>query len=212
MPDATGLSTRYEVRLNGIKIGVVRKVELSGLLDPQRAVEVRMRILSRFMKNIPIDSVTDISTDTLVGYEFLEIEAGKSPVPIREDGVLQSEPIKQAVNRADLIKALQDDVTQFDQILTQITSPDMRFGKFLTGEAEYNELLTQIEGFDQAIHRFLIPQTQLGQAFYSLRAYNAVHDPLIRLDNALATIERGEGATGRLFASDDQYNQILREL
>src|SRR5438874_13621993 len=70
MPDATGLATGSEVRLNGIRIGEVRKVELSGLLDPQRAVEVRMRVLSRFLKSIPADSLTTISADTLVGYQF----------------------------------------------------------------------------------------------------------------------------------------------
>jgi ABC-type transporter Mla subunit MlaD len=40
LPDAAGVTTDSEVRLSGIRIGGVRKVELSGSLDPRRIVRV----------------------------------------------------------------------------------------------------------------------------------------------------------------------------
>src|SRR5271163_445942 len=55
LPDSSGLGKKAEVRLSGIPIGVVRKVELSGLLDPQRAVRVEMRVDTDFLRSIPAD-------------------------------------------------------------------------------------------------------------------------------------------------------------
>ena len=65
-----------------------------------------MRVLTRYLKNIPSDSQTDISSDTLVGYQFLDIAEGKSPIPIGEDGMLESQPAKQALIREDLVKTI----------------------------------------------------------------------------------------------------------
>ena len=108
MPEATGLGTDSEVRLDGIRIGKVDEVGFSGLLDPQRAIRVKIRILKRYLKSIPLDSQTDIDKDTLVGYAFVDINLGKSPEPVGEDGVLQSEPLKKAEDRADELRVDED--------------------------------------------------------------------------------------------------------
>src|SRR5579863_8113311 len=124
MPDAQGVTRDSEVRLSGVRIGKVQKVELSGLLDPRRAVRTEMRVLTRYLKGIPEDSQTDVSEDNLVGDKFIDIAEGKSPLPIKEDGVLESEPVKQAADRADLIRILQNNLAQVDQILADMSSPD----------------------------------------------------------------------------------------
>src|SRR5580698_7951108 len=66
MPDAAGVTTESEVRLSGIHIGDVRKIELSGSLDPNRIVRAEMQILTRYLKYIPADSLTDVNADTIV--------------------------------------------------------------------------------------------------------------------------------------------------
>jgi phospholipid/cholesterol/gamma-HCH transport system substrate-binding protein len=210
MPDASGLSTDSEVRLSGIRVGKVGGVALSGTLDPQRVVRVELRILSRYLRNIPNDSKTDISSDTLVGYKFLDIAEGKSPVPIQDDGVLQSEPIKDAADRADLMLTLQRDLKEVDQDLVAMSSPETRMGQFIAGEQEYQAVLKRIGGFDQALHTFLTPQSTAGQAFYSAEFYNGARDLGMRVDKMLVAIQNGEGQAGKLFASDEQYNDFLR--
>src|SRR5580704_6333219 len=122
MPDSDGITPDSEVRLSGIRIGKVQNAELSGLLDPRRTVRARMRVLTRYLKSIPQDSQTDVSADTLVGYKFIDIAEGKSPIPIKEDGVLQSEPVKQAEDRADLIKTLQTNLAGIDKAVAAMSS------------------------------------------------------------------------------------------
>jgi phospholipid/cholesterol/gamma-HCH transport system substrate-binding protein len=79
MPGAAGIFKNSEVRLSGIKIGEVRKIELSGSLDPRRVIRVEMRVLTRYLKNIPVDSQTDLTADTIVGNVFVDIDEGKEP-------------------------------------------------------------------------------------------------------------------------------------
>jgi phospholipid/cholesterol/gamma-HCH transport system substrate-binding protein len=212
MPDAAGVTGDSEVRLSGIRIGKVQSVELSGLLDPRRSVRAEMRVLTRYLRNIPSDSQTDVSADTLVGYQFIDIAEGKSPIPIKEDGVLQSEPVKQAAYHEDQIKTLQTDLAEVDQILAGMTSPDTQVGQFVLGEHLYDTVLMRIRGFDGALRTFLTPQSDLGKAFYSAEMYNRIHDRVAQVDKALASIENGEGTAGQLFASDEQYDEILRDL
>jgi len=212
MPDAAGINGDSEVRLSGIRIGTVQRVGLSGLLDPQRAVRTEMRVLTRYLKSIPSDSQTDVSEDTLVGDRFIDIAEGKSPIPIKENGVLQSEPVKEASYHEDQIKALQADLAQVDQILANMSSPDTQVGKFVVGEQMYDTVLARVRGFDSALHTFLTPQSDLGKAFYSAEMYNRIHDRVEEVDKSLVSIQNGEGTAGHLFASDEQYNEILREL
>ena len=212
MPDAAGITTDSEVRLSGIRIGNVKTVMLSGDLNPRRAVRVGMRVLTRYLKGIPEDSQTDVTEDTLVGYQFIDIAEGKSPLPIREDGVLQSEPVQEAADRADLIHTLQNNLSQVDQILADMASPTTKLGSFVVGEAEYDTVLSRIQGFDKNLHTFLTPQSDLGKAFYNAEMYNRLHDGFAQLDKAMVSVQNGEGTAGHLFASDQQYNDFLRAL
>jgi phospholipid/cholesterol/gamma-HCH transport system substrate-binding protein len=212
MPDAAGIDKNAEVRLSGIRIGTVQSVELSGRLDPRRSVRTEMRVLTRYLKGIPEDSQTDVSADTLLGYKFIDIAEGKSPIPVKEDGVLQSEPVQQAADRADLIKTLQTNLAGIDSVMADMSSSNTQIGKFFLTDAMYNSVLSNIRGFANELHTFITPQSSLGQAFYSEKMYADIHNAVTDFDKTLASIQNGEGTAGHLFASDEQYNEILREL
>ena len=196
MPDAAGVNTESEVRLNGIRIGTVRKVELSGSLDPRSIVRVQMRVLARYLRDIPSDSETDVNADTIVDYKFIDIAEGKSALPIGEGAVLQSKPAVQATDRTDLIAAMQQYLTQTDQILVQMLSPDTVIGKFVNGEVEYNAVLSDVSGFDNALHTFLNPRGNLGKAVFSPEMYNGIRDSVSSVDRTLSRYSEWPGNRG----------------
>jgi hypothetical protein len=210
--DAGGLNSDSEVRVGGIQIGEVDKVELAGGLDSRRAVRVRMRVLVRYLQQIPSDSQTDVNADTIVDVPFVEIDRGTSPLPLAEESTLPSKPAQEATDRAELIETLQEETAQVNQIMIQMTSPDTRIGKFVTGEVEYDTLLSRVDGFDTALHRFLTPRSSLAQAFFSLEGYTKMNDLATSIDQTLVSIQNGEGTTGRLFATSEQYDQFVRQL
>jgi ABC-type transporter Mla subunit MlaD len=212
VPDLEGLQKSAEVRLSGIPIGTVTNIDLSGLVDPQRVVKIEMRVDTEFLKNIPSDSETSITADNLVGWQFVSIDEGKSPIPVHADGTLRSEALKQAADRADLIRSLQDELRQVDDLLSQMISNDTPVGRFVKGEAEYDRVLARLGSFNQALRQFESPTNSLGQALFSDELYNRAMTYIRNVDEMLAAIQRGEGANGRLFASDQQYDDFLRTL
>ena len=212
LPDATGLSTDSEVRLSGILMGKVSKVVLSGKLDLQRPVRVDMRILKRYLKNIPVDSQTAISTDTLVGWAFVDITPGKSPASMAEYGVIESEPYKLAADRANMMRVLTENLTQVDQLLIEISSGETKVGKFVLGSEAYDQALGKISNFDQAVRQFVTPQSGAGQVLFSAKFYDQIRALVLNTDKTLMAIQNGEGAAGHLFTSDDQYNAAVRQL
>lgn len=211
MPDAGGLLPDAEVRMNGIRIGTVSAVELVGS-DVRRPVRVRMRILSHFVRDIPDDSRTAVSADTMVGPKFVEIKAGKSLIAVRANGLLESEPIKEAVNRANQLLTLQNELTQVNQILTDLSSPLSPTGQLFMSEQMYDTVLRDVRDFDRGLNSYLTPKSDLGQALYTLKMYDEIEDFIKKLDNALAQIQNGQGALGHAYASDEQYNEIVRDL
>jgi phospholipid/cholesterol/gamma-HCH transport system substrate-binding protein len=212
VPDAAGLVKGSEVRLSGIPIGRVQKIGVSGSLDPLRIVRVDMKVDSRFLKNIPRDSQTLISADTLIGDQFVSIEEGKSPLPTLENATLATKPATDSIDRADLIKALRDELSQADDIVTQMASPDTQLGAFVLGSKEYDQLLIRVSTFQKAMHSFVGPDSQLGPALFSDTLYTDIRSKAAAADRILDGIQRGEGTAGRLFTSDGQYNDILRQL
>lgn len=212
LPDATGVAPTSEVHLNGLIVGSVTAVRVSGSLDPLKAIRVDMRITSRYLKNIPADSLVGIGSDTLVAYKFISIAQGKSTATLADGGELQSEPLQDALFRADLIGALQKDLSDLDQLVRDLSSPDTAVGHFIVGSEEYDQVLTDIRGFQDSLHTFLTPKSDLGQAFYSSKLYDDIHSQVTQADESLAAIQRGEGAAGHAFASDEQYQTLVRQL
>src|SRR5664280_2925554 len=73
IPDATGLGPGAPVRVDGIGVGKVRSVALSGSNDPDRIVKVAITAESDRLAQIPVDSVAQLSADTLVGDMFVDV-------------------------------------------------------------------------------------------------------------------------------------------
>src|SRR5690349_15538732 len=53
IPDATGLTQDSPVRVDGITVGKVASVSLSGSTDPKRVVRVALRVLRETLDSIP---------------------------------------------------------------------------------------------------------------------------------------------------------------
>ncbi len=67
-----------------------------------------LRVETKYLPDIPADSMTNIGSDTLIGNKYVDIDAGKNPIPVAEEGELRSEPAAQAADQADLIYGLRD--------------------------------------------------------------------------------------------------------
>src|ERR1035441_4900719 len=71
IPDATGLGPGAPVRVDGIGVGKVGVIALSGSSDPGRVIKVTIKAESDRLSQIPVDSFAQLSADTLVGDMFV---------------------------------------------------------------------------------------------------------------------------------------------
>ncbi len=212
MPDATGLQVGGPVRLNGIEVGKVRSIAISGYLDRQRAVRVMLRLETRFLPKIPVDSMTSIGSDTLIGDKFVDIAAGKESAIVRDGSELRSEPADTAADKADLVYGLQDSLRKVDSMLIDLASPATPTGHYLVGEQEYDQMVRSVDVFERGMRSLATRSNPAGQFVFTTTLYATWDKSLRQIDDTLQSIQRGEGSAGHLYASDEQYNAMLSQV
>ena len=205
--DATALSSGSPVRVNGVDVGRVQKVALSGSNDPYRVILLAMEIDEEHLPDIPVDSYLQVSTDNVVGDKFVDITRGRSTVTIRRNGEIAFKP------QPELLKAL--DLTQFEQqvrtveaTLDDIEQGRSEFGKFVLHDDVYNNLLRYVSDFQRDLRATVGATTPLGSLIYTDRLYRQIQEPMISLDARLASIQAGQGQLGRLLRDEAQYAEL----
>src|ERR1039458_7372625 len=148
IPDATGLGPGAPVRVDGIGVGKVRLVALSGSSQPNRIVKVTLTVERDRLASIPDDSTAQIASETMIGDQFVDISSGTSRHFVSAGGeiVFKGSP--------DLLKTL--DIRQFEKqlkivsaLLDDIEQGRGELGQFVEGDQMYSDLrkpVPQIEG------------------------------------------------------------------
>jgi len=210
IPDASGLSGESPVRVDGIGVGRVSGVELSGSKDPNRAVKVTLQFYRDRLRGVPADSVAQISSDSLIGDKFVDINGGTSPQTIPAEGEMIYK------NQPELVRSL--DLTQFtqqlrlvDMMLTDIEEGRSPFGKFYQGTEFYNSLLRRLAELRKGIAAAVSRTAAVGSLLSSDKLYVQVSDTLEQIDRTIAQIQAGQGTGGQLLQSSAPYDDLLRQ-
>lgn len=210
IPDASGLSGESPVRVDGIDVGRVSRVELSGSKDPNRAVKVELQFYRDRLRGVPADSVAQISSDSLIGDKFVDINGGRSPqnLPYGGEMIYKFQP--------ELVRSL--DLTQFtqqlrlvDQTLTDIEQGRSQFGKFYQGSAFYDDLMHRLMQLQKGIAAAVSTTGEVGSLVSSDKVYAQVTDSLEQMDRTIAQIQAGQGTAGQLVRSSAQYDQLISQ-
>src|SRR6202030_212143 len=101
MADSSALAASSPVRLNGILIGKVSSVELSGQADPHRVVRMTLEIDNDFLPSIPTDSKALIAAENLLGTKFINIKKGEARSTVKADQEIAS---GQSAEMEDLVQ------------------------------------------------------------------------------------------------------------
>ena len=204
--DVTGLAEGSPVRVDGIDVGKVASVELSGSNQPDRVVRITMSVLRSRLPSIPSDSYAELSTDNMVGDWFVDVTSGSAASSIRPGGEL-------TYKTGGLMKSL--DLRQFEQklrqvdaLLTDIEQGRSRVGQFVKGDDVYNTLKKRVAEIDNDIRDATGRNTPLGQAIYTDKLYREIRDPVARLDRRLAELQSGQGSLGQLLTDAAQHDHM----
>src|SRR5260370_14661535 len=124
MGDAGALGMGAPVNLNGIPVGKVKTITLSGSKEPRRIVKIEMEMPEHILKSIPLDSVSSISAANVLGTKYINLKEGKSEAFARSGQEIQS------LNTAEfedvvqqgyaVLTSLQGTVERVDKIVARI--------------------------------------------------------------------------------------------
>jgi phospholipid/cholesterol/gamma-HCH transport system substrate-binding protein len=210
MRDSAALAKGAPVRLNGILIGSVDRVDLSGSNNPERTVRVAMRVLQDRMRDIPADSMAGISAENVLGTKFINITRGRSSQAVRAGGELPGEAsaeIEDLVRKGfGLFDTAQAILIRADRIIGLIESGKGSIGKFLVDDEFYNRLVATVAELQKVSTTIGSGKGTVGKLLYDESLYTEARSAVSRLDDLMADLQSGQGTAGKLLKDPALYN------
>ncbi len=214
IPDATGLDSGSPVRVDGIGVGVVDWVRLSGSNDPSRIIRVRMTIESERLPSITSDSIAQISNDSLIGDKFVDVTTGRASGHITENGELRFKAQPDLMRSVDLTD-FERELRSVDATLNEMETGKSPLGQFILGEQVYDSLRRRFTELQTALRNATSTTAQMGGALYTDALYRKIREPLQRFDQSVAALQSGQGGMGHFLRDPAQFEQLrsgLRDL
>ncbi len=211
MDDATGLARGSPVRVDGISVGKVDSVELSGSNDPKRVVRVSVKVDRDRLDAITVDSTAQASTDSPIGDKFVDITSGVSPQHLQPGAEITFKGTPELMKSIDLA-TFQKKIHEIELLLDDVEQGRSPLGKFIAGEELYTELNNKIRALQQSMHAAADTTSSIGQALYTDKLYRETLEPLRKLDESLAKLQSGQGSIGQALHDGQQYASALAQV
>src|SRR5579883_167772 len=216
MDDSAGMSDNATVRLNGIPVGHITKVSLSGSRDPKRTVRIDMKIENKFLDQISDDSKAAISASNLLGDKFINITRGTHPKHVQPGGeieALQTQDIPEILAQSSsLLQQLQTILGRVDGLVTIVESGQGNIGKLIKDDTLYDRLNATVGELQQLVKDVKNSNGTISHLLYDDTLYTDIKRPIERLDGMLAQIQQGKGTAGKLLYDTALYDEARASL
>jgi phospholipid/cholesterol/gamma-HCH transport system substrate-binding protein len=220
LPEVEGLTVGAPVRLDGVEVGNVDAVRVTPAdpkqpPDPNRSIELVLRIAKRYQNDIRTDSTASLITEGLLGNRYVSIHRGFTGAVLTENQELpgrEEKAMKQIVERgADLAENLNALSADVRDIVEGINRGRGTLGLLLTDETAYHRVNSTLGHLDQLITSVQAGQGSLGKLVASDELYQRVNSASIRFDRLLADVQEQKGTLGRL-VYDPSLHENARQL
>lgn len=215
---AEGLKVGDEVRLAGVRVGSVKKVDFTEVPNDQNAtsaVLVTMVIEGREAQDrIRPDSRAILRQLGLLGGQYVNITpgtvAGGAPVP---DGATiqgtQETTIGQVVEASDdLLSGFQQLSDSLNQITDQINSGKGTIGRFINDESFYLNLNKVTLEAQELVRRIREGDGTAGRLINDPKLYDDIRASVNELQSVANKVSSGNGTVGKLINDQAVYDRI----
>ena len=211
LKDLAGVEKNSAVQFNGIHVGEVSKVALSGLRDPNKAVRIDLMIENRYLDAIPADSTIEVTAENVLDDQFVNIIEGKSQQHVMSGAELRPSP-PPAINPAEILEGGRQILAQLDAVVRDMETGHGNVGQLVRGDEIYNSMLRKVSDFQRAVHAAEGKDTLSGRLIFDETYYDNLEAPVKRLDQALADLQAGKGAMGKLLKDPAQYERFRQSV
>ncbi len=197
VPNADALVKGNEVRIGGVRVGIVKSVKAINLEDGKQAAELSLS-LDKSAEPLPVDSTITVRPKSALGLKFLQVTPGNSHKGFKAGETI---PVTAATPEPVDIDQFFD---MFDKRTRQaIRQNDAGFGNALAGRGpQLNEALGALARFavhsEPVLHTLVEPSTDFGGFWRALEDLSATVAPVaetqatmfVALDRTFAAFAR----------------------
>jgi phospholipid/cholesterol/gamma-HCH transport system substrate-binding protein len=221
MDDANAVASGVDVTLNGIKIGTVSDVQLSGLADPARIVKITLDVNNEYLSSIPIDSQAKLAAANLLGTKYINIKKGKAPQTVQPGAEISSGETAELEDLfqqgSTTLAAMETIIKRLDAIVSEVELGKGNLGKIIQDETLYNNAVQITEQFkglatdlratmnssDNSVGKLL---NDKGAMYDDIRNFTASTQKIID------GINDGKGTLGQLAQNPAMYDDMRQVL
>jgi phospholipid/cholesterol/gamma-HCH transport system substrate-binding protein len=216
MDDSAAMTEGSAVRLNGIMIGQVKKIALSGSRDPNQTVRFDMEVRQDMLRSIPIDSLVTIGAENVLGTKFLNIKQGKDPQHVENGATLKAREDRDFLeimqSAQPILDSMQVTLRRIDAIVGLVEAGKGSIGKLLVDETVYNRLNAILADAQKISSTLVSGQGTVGKLFYDESLYNDIRGTIAKADALIADLQAGQGTAGKLLKDPKLYDDMNKSV
>ena len=210
---AAGLRSGSQVRVAGVPVGVVEGIRISKFREPEKAVEVSMRIPVTYQYEIRATSDAALRTAGLLGDAYVDISRGDPDSPVVPDGGevrSKEEPDIKAImqNTNDVISNLRVLSAKLNDITGQIQTGKGTLGKAIYDEALYKRINAAADDMRELVARVNRGEGTIGKLMADETLYNRTVASIDRLNSVLDDVQSGKGTIAKFLNDPSVFNQV----
>ncbi len=184
--NVTGLETGGPVKLNGVTVGFIERIDLPA--DPsEERIRVRFTVDARYMERIRIDSEASIRSMGLLGDRYIEITSGSH----QADSILEG----------GLVPG-----TDPAELSTFVATGEDLLENLIAISATLRNILTRVDAGEGLLGEL----TRTPQS--GIHLSESLTETLSALSSILSRVDRGEGLIGRLVSESSGSGDLIDEL
>jgi phospholipid/cholesterol/gamma-HCH transport system substrate-binding protein len=206
LPEVDGLNVGGPVSLDGVRVGDVESISMAmprqGVVpDPNRSVEIRLRISEDYRDYIRSDSTASLVTQGFLGERTVTVRRGFTGRVLQDGDELpgrEEQAVRAIMDRsADLLQNLNVLSTEVNSIVTDVRRGRGTLGKLLEDETAYNRLNDTLAIVNEMAGSIQEGKGTLGQLVASDALYTKVDSTVTRVDDLLAAVQQQKGSLGK---------------
>jgi len=216
LDDSAGMAVGATVRLNGIAVGSIDQVRLSGERTKGRIVEISMLVKHEYLAEIPTDSKAGISASNLLGDKYINITKGTRPDHVKEGDTIQSLQVQDIpelmAQSSDILSQFQGLLGRADGILKTVESGQGNIGKLIKDDELYNRVNATAGEVQALISHIQNSHGTISKLLYEDGLYTDLRKPIQRLDAILVDLQAGKGTAGKFLYDTAVYDEARQTL